>query len=290
LGDSLAAYEDLAAAVDGSCDHGPALLTLAGYEADRSELGRAHDLLRRAGVTGETSPEHLDEHEHALVQEIQGYRRVIQNNAVGRNEPCPCGSGRKFKACHLKGGFVEFEDRAGWLHDKIFRYSQQHGGPVHLELSADLLDAGADDPDELWVYGPAGLDLVSWEGGMAEGFARSRRPLLPDDEAALLDPWLAARRSVYEVQKVVDQTVHLLDLADGSERVVDNVHRSVPVKRGLTAIIRTVPVGPIYRVFSPMIPVDESLAPGAATAVATNDLATVAACYAEVFAEHRANG
>ena len=22
---------------------------------------------------------------------------------VGRNEPCPCGSGKKFKACHLTG-------------------------------------------------------------------------------------------------------------------------------------------------------------------------------------------
>ncbi|WP_366816869.1 SEC-C metal-binding domain-containing protein [Myxococcus xanthus] len=23
---------------------------------------------------------------------------------VGRNEPCPCGSGRKFKRCHGSGG------------------------------------------------------------------------------------------------------------------------------------------------------------------------------------------
>lgn len=22
---------------------------------------------------------------------------------IGRNEPCPCGSGKKFKACHLSG-------------------------------------------------------------------------------------------------------------------------------------------------------------------------------------------
>lgn len=30
--------------------------------------------------------------------------RAIKRRKVGRNEPCPCGSGKKFKKCHL--GFV----------------------------------------------------------------------------------------------------------------------------------------------------------------------------------------
>lgn len=32
---------------------------------------------------------------------ITGPRQVAQ---VGRNEPCPCGSGKKFKLCHAKEG------------------------------------------------------------------------------------------------------------------------------------------------------------------------------------------
>jgi hypothetical protein len=32
---------------------------------------------------------------------ITGPRQVAQ---VGRNEPCPCGSGKKFKQCHAKDG------------------------------------------------------------------------------------------------------------------------------------------------------------------------------------------
>jgi uncharacterized protein YecA (UPF0149 family) len=30
--------------------------------------------------------------------------RAVKSMKVGRNEPCPCGSGKKFKKCHL--GFV----------------------------------------------------------------------------------------------------------------------------------------------------------------------------------------
>ena len=32
---------------------------------------------------------------------VTGPRRVLQ---VGRNEPCPCGSGKKYKECHLSKG------------------------------------------------------------------------------------------------------------------------------------------------------------------------------------------
>ncbi|EKD58898.1 MAG: hypothetical protein ACD_56C00035G0012, partial [uncultured bacterium] len=27
---------------------------------------------------------------------------IINNDNVGRNDPCPCGSGKKFKNCHGK--------------------------------------------------------------------------------------------------------------------------------------------------------------------------------------------
>src|SRR6266436_5572107 len=29
-----------------------------------------------------------------------GHKQAINNNKVGRNEPCPCGSGKKYKKCH----------------------------------------------------------------------------------------------------------------------------------------------------------------------------------------------
>jgi hypothetical protein len=50
---------------------------------------------------GTEAAEDYDEHERALVLERRGHvvtRRVEVK--VGRNDPCPCGSGRKHKKCH----------------------------------------------------------------------------------------------------------------------------------------------------------------------------------------------
>ena len=33
-----------------------------------------------------------------IVEKIEPYRR--SSPKIGRNEPCPCGSGKKFKKCH----------------------------------------------------------------------------------------------------------------------------------------------------------------------------------------------
>jgi len=60
------------------------------------------------------SPENIQLHheayEEALAEE-NGYIKteddktqpfVRQNEKVGRNQPCPCGSGKKYKQCHGK--------------------------------------------------------------------------------------------------------------------------------------------------------------------------------------------
>jgi|CXWL01.1.fsa_nt_gi hypothetical protein len=46
--------------------------------------------------------------EHNLSNELQTRQRVVtgprQIAQVGRNEPCPCGSGKKYKQCHEEDG------------------------------------------------------------------------------------------------------------------------------------------------------------------------------------------
>jgi hypothetical protein len=47
-------------------------------------------------------PEHVHgpgcDHDHVTHGTAQPYRR--EEPKLGRNDPCPCGSGRKFKKCH----------------------------------------------------------------------------------------------------------------------------------------------------------------------------------------------
>lgn len=52
----------------------------------------------------------LRDEEHALIESrlnSSNHKRqmeeVVGKEKIGRNDPCPCRSGKKFKNCHLKG-------------------------------------------------------------------------------------------------------------------------------------------------------------------------------------------
>ena len=97
----------LHAAVLADPDFAPALGELARYEADRGNAARAMSLLRRAGSEEDDSE--------------LSYLRGLHTGplvSVGRNDPCPCGSGRKFKACCLNAtpSCRLNSWRAGWLY------------------------------------------------------------------------------------------------------------------------------------------------------------------------------
>ena len=55
--------------------------------------------LVRAQLDGSTPEWPGEDRSHG----IQGIREAIRDmGGVGRNQPCPCGSGKKFKHCHMK--------------------------------------------------------------------------------------------------------------------------------------------------------------------------------------------
>ena len=66
------------------------LMSLARYASDRGDVERGLPLLRRAGVSAD----------HNLVVLLEHFRPAPRRD-IGRNDPCWCGSGRKYKVCHL---------------------------------------------------------------------------------------------------------------------------------------------------------------------------------------------
>jgi preprotein translocase subunit SecA len=42
----------------------------------------------------------LEQARMAGAGEMQPVQQVVRGEKVGRNDPCPCGSGKKFKNCH----------------------------------------------------------------------------------------------------------------------------------------------------------------------------------------------
>jgi hypothetical protein len=44
--------------------------------------------------------------------------RPAPHTGLGRNDPCWCGSGRKYKVCHLHREQLPLAERAAWLYQK----------------------------------------------------------------------------------------------------------------------------------------------------------------------------
>ncbi|HEV2639706.1 MAG TPA: SEC-C metal-binding domain-containing protein [Actinocrinis sp.] len=113
-----------------------------------------------------------------------------------RNQPCPCRSGRKYKAC-CEGkdtGTAEhhLERRAPALYAMLATYSQRSA----RRALYDRLRAQVPGSPATFMFC---LDLAIFDGGAAAAFMACRGHLLREDERALLDRWLTTPLDLYEV-------------------------------------------------------------------------------------------
>lgn len=190
LGETLAAEAAFDECLTMNDRFGPALVDMARYAGDRGEAARAISLLQRAG---------LDDHSIAA-----GLRRYVpvDRQDVGRNDACWCGSGRKYKRCHLGKADLSLTDRARWLYAKAVTFALDPPyGAIAAELAAihvanqdtDLLEAVAE---------PVVLDVALFDAHGLDAFLRVRGALLPEPEQLLAAQWLLVERSIYEVTAV----------------------------------------------------------------------------------------
>ena len=117
--------------------HGEAVFDLARYRADRGEAGATLGLLRQLEDSGG---------DRGWVELLERYAAPGPTSA-GRNDPCPCGSGRKHKVCCAPRNGWPLEERMPWIYDKLVRHATS--APVADLLSGvlDLLGTGERDPD-----------------------------------------------------------------------------------------------------------------------------------------------
>ncbi|MDA2992309.1 MAG: SEC-C metal-binding domain-containing protein [Actinomycetota bacterium] len=223
------------------------LLSLARYAEDRSDAERALSLLRRAGM-----PE-----DHEIVTQLQRYRPAPRTG-LGRNERCWCGSGRKYKVCHLNREQVPLEDRVGWLYRKAATdVMDGEFGPLMLACARERA-AYSDSPEALdraLHEDPLVLDVVLFEGGAFEDFLALRGHLLPGDERSLAEQWLLVERSVHEVVAVrPGEGMTVRDVRTGDICEVSELSASSMVRVGEFYCGRIVPVGDTMQIFGGMEP------------------------------------
>lgn len=149
---------------------------------------------------------------------------------AGRNDPCPCGSGKKYKKCHLAADEsapptvspatdpedLHVLDRQ--LLDRMFTFARERFGDKWLRYRRDF--AGSDGPETLVPHWAAyhfrveGRPICDWyEQDCGQDLSARERGWIVAQRAA----WL----SIWEVLEVdAGRTITLLDLLTGATRTV----------------------------------------------------------------------
>lgn len=254
LGDVAAAeqYLELARSAD---DKNEAVAHRLGwYASDRGNGRRALSLL---GVGGTPN---LNSRTIATIRSCM----PVAESTPGRNEPCWCGSGRKFKRCHSGNDEpAPIEVRSSWLLRKLAMFIDHGLHESRDELIGLVLAvAGSMDPDQIQstLNDPLILDLLTKEAGWMQRFADERSSLLPEDEALTLASWLLADRSVCEITDVRrGEGLSVRDMRTGDIIDVAEVSFTESVSVGESYCLLIVPVGSQHQIIGGIFPVPVGL-------------------------------
>ena len=184
---------------------------------------------------------------------------------IGRNDPCPCGSGKKYKHCCLrretaaKSEFIS-RDRA-WetMMDKLLDFSREARFASELESAFDLYWNRSYSLENVEALNPMQImSFLNWYAHdyrtsadsqrLVDVFLTERGSTLSEQELELLE---AARNSRYSAYEIMDiergKTVTLLDVFQDLEHELQ--YSSVPegITVGQLLLGRLIAVGDSHR-------------------------------------------
>lgn len=246
-GDALGAEAALEAAVRSDPEFGPALTESAWYASDRGDADRTVSLMRRAGIP--------DDDPWVTFHATLG----TATETVGRNDPCPCGSGRKYKQCHLGRVELTVPERVRWLLFKLIGYVTR---PAHssrltgLAASAMWDDFEIEDMARMRQDGFI-LELAVFEDGGLSDFLDERGVLLPEDERDILETWEdSARVGLWEIGDTDGTSrITLRDTATGAEETVTDRFGATQVQPGDQLLMRLLPAGGARWISTAVVPI-----------------------------------
>jgi hypothetical protein len=172
--------------------------TLGRIASIRGDAATAYRLLRQAGVDDE---------------EAQLLARIF-SPTTGRNEPCPCGSGKKFKHCHQGSMELTPPQRMKWIVVRIGRDLAQDDTYAIERTITDALGDLSLQAIETIAQDPLTNDIVFFEGGYAQAFLDRYRSEMKQEDLDMLERILEAPRRVLPVADV--EPLHLV--VDGTNQ------------------------------------------------------------------------
>ncbi|MBI2704173.1 MAG: SEC-C domain-containing protein [Actinobacteria bacterium] len=238
LADMAAFEQSLDESVRHDPEFVPALYDLARIASDRGDATRGLALLRRADAPANSE----------LVVLLNAVEPQPRKD-LGRNDRCWCGSGRKYKQCHLGREQLSLEDRVGWLYLKAAIYADDGPWRYNMIAAAAARRHAWDLDDSMFaaLRDPLVVDAVLVEGGAFAAFLRERGSLLPDDERLLAEQWLLIDRSLFEVEHVYGDELELRDLRTGDRIRVDGPRNASELEAGDLLCTRALPAGDAMR-------------------------------------------
>jgi SEC-C motif/Protein of unknown function (DUF2384) len=257
IGEVRASVELLESIVGPGCEYQPALLDAAAVAADRGDAQAAARLLLRAGVEGDIEDDDPDDAER-LWREVAGFASNRPKPIANRNDRCPCGSGKKYKACHLGTERHSLDDRASWLWDKAARYVRRNDPTLLTDLAWEITEAMPGGYREM-ASSPFTVDLALHEHELFAEFLDDRGWLLPEDEQLLAAQWALVDRGVFEMLEARGDRLRLRDIGRGETITVVNATASPGSGPGTTMLGRPLPVGDTYRALGGFLPLPRHL-------------------------------
>jgi len=166
-------------------DHAGVLWDRAIVAAARSDMRRAYDLATRVAAEHEGRRAVFGAHAIRrqaleLLEDVEPFVLERPAPTARRNDPCPCGSGRKYKACHLGHELHPIEDRAGFVHSKAVRYAHRQSGEPS-ELAWAFADAMYEEADHDLQDHPVVIELALCQLGVMRRFLDAYAGVLPTD-------------------------------------------------------------------------------------------------------------
>jgi uncharacterized protein len=180
-------------------------------------------------------------------------------STVGRNEPCPCGSGKKYKKCCEKENIVNIDTLVNQeldvLQAQLYDFIATAQDPKMEEAYHEYLkkmDLMKADPD---IYEMA---FVSWFGSTqkaADGVRlidrfidKTVHTVTRPQTAAVLESWRNLRVTAGTVEKVDDSTLHVEEVMTGEKLVVKESFGKLEEKSFFLALL--LPNGDKYLPFA----------------------------------------
>lgn len=242
--------------------------SLGEYEADKGNPSQAYEYFKKAADRVHTGhyyrTKEIDELKEAIFLNLEHFEevlgkereqtpvlsspRLIKREKVGRNDPCPCGSGKKYKKCCLNKDEARRSEKTSAtpqeiaLRDQLISYSAKDRYKKDFEKAYQIFRRRPfkeplilDEKEEInfgffldWF-----IHDFTLRNGMTivEEFYQEKKEKLSEEELSLLKYEMASYLSIYEVIHVTPEVgLRLKDIFTNEEMDI------LEVKGSLTAV------------------------------------------------------